>query len=150
MLKGRIRRIDRDINLIVVHATRTPKDVTTPLEMEEWLSKSACDFTDFHYVILKDGTIYVKRDISRPGYHAPGRNADSVGIAYLGGMDERGLPADTRTQEQKLAMKGVLDMLQAIWPEAEIKGAYRFSRTDSPFFKVEQEYKNLLKPTIEL
>lgn len=143
MKKFRIRRVNRDISLIVVHATRTPSVVKTPEELEEYLEHNASDFSDYHYVIMFDGNIYVKRDIATPGYHAPGYNAESVGVAYLGGMKPDGLPADTRTPEQKGALLGVVSCLKAIWPEAEIRGAYNYTGSDSPFFNVEKEYQDI-------
>ena len=46
------------------------------------------------------------------GAHARGFNEHSIGIAYEGGLDENGQPADTRTQRQKYSMRALIRTLK--------------------------------------
>ena len=46
------------------------------------------------------------------GAHAKGYNAHSIGVAYEGGLDVKGHPADTRTEEQKHALRVLVRVLR--------------------------------------
>lgn len=62
------------------------------------------------------------RQIAQIGAHAKGFNANSIGIAYEGGLDPDGNPADTRTAEQRTALITLLKQLHERFPEARICG----------------------------
>ncbi len=51
-----------------------------------------------------------------------GYNRYSIGICYEGGLNERGLPADTRTPEQKDTLQKLLKRLEEDYPEARVVG----------------------------
>jgi len=53
---------------------------------------------------------------------ARGYNADSIHIAYIGGIDERGKPTDNRTEQQKQTMAEVVEDLLGLFPGAEVVG----------------------------
>ena len=56
------------------------------------------------------------------GAHCLNHNAHSIGICYEGGLDIRGQPADTRTPEQKAALRWLLQQLHRAYPRALIVG----------------------------
>ena len=62
----------------------------------------------YHYVVLLDGTIQAGRPIERQGAHCVGHNANSIGICYIGGLNSKGEPEDTRTQAQKDALSRLI------------------------------------------
>ena len=51
------------------------------------------------------------RPLGQIGAHAKGHNAHSIGICYEGGLDCNGHPADTRTPEQKSALRLLVHQL---------------------------------------
>ena len=51
----------------------------------------------YHYYITRDGRVHPGRPLSLEGAHCFGHNRHSIGICYEGGLDGKGLPADTRT-----------------------------------------------------
>jgi N-acetyl-anhydromuramyl-L-alanine amidase AmpD len=68
------------------------------------------------------------------GAHVAGHNADSIGIAYVGGLENdpkktyQQLKAkDTRTDAQKAALLSLLMDLRRFYPEAKIVGHRDFS-----------------------
>ena len=76
----------------------------------------------YHFYIRKNGDIKSLRPVEKPGAHARGYNANSLGVCYEGGLDVNGRPADTRTLRQKEAMhRLVADLLQS-YPEARVVG----------------------------
>ena len=76
----------------------------------------------YHYVIRRDGAIELGRPEYMVGAHCKNHNAHSIGVCYEGGLDIRGQPADTRTAEQKAAMRQLLEDLHRRYPRAVIVG----------------------------
>ncbi len=113
----------RKINLIVIHCSATRVNQNFTVEALEACHKARGFRTiGYHYYITKDGEIYPCRPEEQIGAHAKHYNAHSIGICYEGGLDEKGNPADTRTEAQKRSMIELLKSLAVDYPEAEIIG----------------------------
>ena len=67
------------------------------------------------------------RPVERIGAHCKGHNEGSIGICYEGGLDIKGNPKDTRTAEQKKALKYLIMTLKKEFPIKEIAGHRDFS-----------------------
>ena len=95
----------RKIDSIIIHcsATKTGQDFTA-MDIDGWHRKRGFNGIGYHYVIRLDGKVEKGRDVSLVGAHCKGWNERSIGICYIGGLDENGCPADTRTNEQKRAL----------------------------------------------
>ena len=52
------------------------------------------------------------RRVEDRGAHTYGHNRTSIGIVIIGGLDSEGKPKDTRTPEQKAALKELCKALQ--------------------------------------
>ncbi|WP_330941554.1 N-acetylmuramoyl-L-alanine amidase [Bacteroides sp. MSB163] len=96
----------RSINLIVVHcsATRANRALTTE-ELETIHRRRGFRGIGYHYYIRWDGSVVNTRPLELVGAHAKGHNAHSIGLCYEGGLDCNGKPADTRTPEQRSALR---------------------------------------------
>ena len=108
-----MRGIDRNMTLIVVHCTATRRDVdfsNTDLLRAHRAKGMRC--IGYHFYIRKDGFIHSTRPLEMVGAHARGYNAESIGIAYEGGLTSQGIPADTRTQKQKWSMRALIRTLK--------------------------------------
>ena len=72
-------------------------------------------------------------------------NKYSIGVCYEGGLDARGQPADTRTDEQKVAMRKLLERLHRDYPKAVIVGHHDLDpMKDCPCItNVAREYADL-------
>lgn len=116
-------QVNRKIDLIVIHCTasRCTSDLTpTALEREHCTQKmSQCGY---HFYIRKNGIIHPMRPLSIIGAHVKGHNSNSIGIAYEGGLNARGIPTDTRTPEQRSALRALLHDLRSNFPNARILG----------------------------
>ena len=113
----------RKISLIVIHcsATREDKELTA-FDLDTMHRRRGFNGTGYHYYIRKDGTTLLTRPIERIGAHVRGFNAESIGICYEGGLDCRGRPADTRTPEQRAALRLLVHQLQAKFPGCRVCG----------------------------
>lgn len=108
----------RKITLIVVHCTASRCTSTlTSAALDAEHRRRGFAGCGYHYYITRDGEIYPMRDITLIGAHAKGFNACSVGIAYEGGLDAYGRPADTRTAEQKQSLIALLRHLLTAYPD---------------------------------
>ena len=77
------------------------------------------------------------------GAHVKGYNQCSIGICYIGGLDEKGVPTDTRTIAQKNALRDLLIKLRATYPHARICGHRDFAKKECPCFNAVTEYEDI-------
>ena len=113
----------REINLIVVHcsATRAERDFTEN-DLEVCHRHRGFNGAGYHFYIRKNGDIKNTRPLEKPGAHALGYNAHSIGICYEGGLDVRYRPADTRTEWQKHSLRVLIRTLLMDYPGCRVCG----------------------------
>jgi len=134
----------RNINKIIVHCTATVEGrETTVEEIRRWHKQKGWSDIGYHYVVYLDGSIHNGRDVNIIGSHCEGQNANSIGVVYVGGVDKKNKPKDTRTEKQKDALLKLLKDLRRIYPKAKIYGHCDFSKKACPSFDAKNEYKNI-------
>lgn len=116
---------EKDIDAIVIHcsATKEGKDYTVK-DIDKWHKERGFKEIGYHFVIYRDGSVHAGRKLPKDGAHAntPGLsgksyNLHSIGICYIGGLDKDGKnPKDTRTDEQKKALRELVDYLMHRYP----------------------------------
>ena len=113
----------REINLIVVHcsATRADRDFTEN-DLDVCHRHRGFNGAGYHFYIRKNGDIKNTRPLEKPGAHALGYNAHSIGICYEGGLDVRYRPADTRTEWQKHSLRVLIRTLLMDYPGCRVCG----------------------------
>lgn len=120
----------KTIDSIVIHcsATRAGQDVRAA-DIDKWHKERGFSEIGYNYVIDLDGTVEAGRPLSMDGAHCntaglsgESYNKHSIGICYVGGLDENGNPADTRTPEQKKAMAELVYNLLEVYPITDILG----------------------------
>lgn len=103
----------RRIDTIVVHCSATrPGSGVNAAVIDEWHRQRGWRGIGYHYVVLEDGTVERGRPVELVGAHCRGRNARSIGVCYVGGLDAAGRPADTRTPAQRKALAALIRELQ--------------------------------------
>lgn len=131
----------RTINQIIIHCTATKAGRrTTVEEIDRWHRARGFRCIGYHYVIYLDGTVARGRDDAQPGAHCKGHNSHSIGVCYVGGLDSEGKPSDTRTPQQKAALREVINKLLRRYPEASVHGHYEFAAKACPCFDVSKEF----------
>lgn len=76
----------------------------------------------YHFVIRLDGTIERGRPEHVSGAHVAGFNTGSIGVVYVGGLDNQGRSKDTRTTAQIGAMGKLVRQLIEAYPGAAVMG----------------------------
>lgn len=134
----------RKITKIIVHCADTPEGRDNKAEdIRRWHKARGFNDIGYHYVVDLDGTIEPGRDVTIAGAHTTGHNADSIGVCYIGGADTDMKPKDTRTEEQKTALRLLLKYLVQKYPGAKIYGHRDFAQKACPSFDAKTEYKEL-------
>lgn len=107
----------RKINLIILHCSASREDrAYTPGQLVHDHQARGIRCAGYNYYVRRTGEIVPMRPLKEIPAHTKGFNQNSIGICYEGGLDSDGQPADTRTQEQKSAIRILLLMLTAHFP----------------------------------
>lgn len=131
----------RRINQIIIHcsATREGKDYTVA-DITRWHKARGWRTIGYHFVIYRDGSVHKGRNLEEIGAHCVGHNAHSVGICYIGGLSADGKKSkDTRTQEQRTALRKLVEDLQQQFPGATLHGHREFANKSCPCFDVKRD-----------
>lgn len=131
----------RHIDEIIIHctATKAGRGVTVG-EIDRWHTARGFRGIGYHYVIYLDGTVVTGRNETQSGAHCKGHNAHSIGVCYVGGLDGRGKPSDTRTPEQRKSLSELVARLRTRFPEATVHGHCEFAAKACPCFNVREEF----------
>lgn len=119
-----------DIDSIVIHCSATQEGLDIrEADIDREHKKRGFKCTGYNYVIDLDGTVEVGRPTSMDGAHCntsglSGKpyNKHSIGICYVGGLDENGKPKDTRTPKQIIAMHNLVRNLMDVYPIVDVLG----------------------------
>lgn len=134
----------RWITKIIIHCAATPegKDFTVA-DIDRWHKAKGWKCIGYHFVIYRDGSVHEGRPIDMIGAHCKGFNSHSIGICYIGGCTADGKHAkDTRTLEQKRALRQLLEKLHSKYPNASIHGHNEFANKACPCYSM-KEYSDL-------
>lgn len=100
----------------------------------------------YHFVVLLDGTVEEGRPLHRQGAHVSGHNKTTIGICYIGGMDEdMQYPKDTMTEAQEIAVEElVCELRDQFGDDVIFCGHNDFTdRKACPSFRVSEKFDYL-------
>lgn len=147
-----LHRSRRSIDEIIVHCTATPEgqDMTVEQIRQDHIKNRGFSDIGYHLVVYRDGSVHEGRDVDIAGAHATNHNAHSIGVVYVGGLENdprkayKDLkPKDTRTEEQKAALLALLVDLRKLYPTAKIHGHRDFANKSCPSFDATKEYRRV-------
>lgn len=132
---------------IAVHcsATRPSMDVGVK-EIDKWHKARGWSGVGYHYVVRRNGTVEAGRPEKAIGAHVEGYNHNSLGICWVGGVNDDTLgPEDNRTPEQKAALKTLIAYLKTRYPNAKVQGHRDFPSVKKacPSYDARAEYADL-------
>lgn len=134
-----------DVKYIVVHCTGTKPSGNTDARAIHRYHTQQRGFAmiGYHYLVKTDGTVETGRPLFLQGAHcrAARMNSQSIGVCYVGGVDANGVQADTRTDEQKRALRWLITSLKMSYPNVRVIGHRDVESGKScPCFDARQEY----------
>lgn len=115
-------RVNRAINRIVIHCTATQP--TTPIKniADYWRIALKWKKPGYHFAIDLKGNIIQLAPLGEIVNGAKGFNKDSIHIAYIGGLNPLGKPADTRTILQNFSLKELVIELLKVFGKIDVCG----------------------------
>ena len=131
----------RNINRLIIHCTATPEGRDhTVADVTRWHLERGFTDIGYHYLIRLDGTVEDGRHVDKAGAHVKGHNLYSIGIVYVGGCDLKMRPKDTRTVQQKCALRDLIANLRENYPRATVHGHNEFDKGKAcPSFNVQTD-----------
>lgn len=144
-------------DFIVIHCSATPPNMDIGAkEIDRWHRAQGWLKIGYHYIIRRDGTVEVGRDVNEPGAHAQGFNERSIGICMVGGVAmtdakptkgpwQAGAPEANFTLQQWAALDTLVEQVQSMFPNAKVIGHREVSHKACPSFDV-QAWLNTFRP----
>jgi N-acetyl-anhydromuramyl-L-alanine amidase AmpD len=133
-------------NYIIIHCSDTPSSMDIGAnEIRQWHINER-NFIDiaYHFVIRRNGTRELGRNIEDVGSHTKGFNSSSVGICLVGGWKEM----DNFTPPQWKELEVLVKELKLRYPKAEVLGHCNLNAGKTcPNFDVIKWYSTINKET---
>jgi hypothetical protein len=136
----------RQIDEIIIHCSATrpdwwkSKSAKQKLnEVRKWHLNRGWSDVGYHYMIDRDGTVVVGRDVERAGAHVLGHNKNSIGICLFGGHGSSASDKfqDNFTPDQEAALVKLIAKLREDFPSiVRISGHNQYSAKACPGFSV--------------
>ncbi|MFW2137107.1 N-acetylmuramoyl-L-alanine amidase [Chryseobacterium sp. TY4] len=135
----------RAINYIAVHCSATPPTATVSSIQKYWKEKLKWKSPGYHVIVKPNGDAVELLPIDQASNGVKGYNSQTINISYIGGIDAKGKPTDTRTPEQKATILRYLTTWKKMFPKAIIQGHRDFPNVQKacPSFDAKNEYKNV-------
>lgn len=135
----------REIKYIVIHCTATPQDTKIQSIIDYWRKVLGWKNNGYHFIIDKNGNTTKITPVDKIANGVKNHNANSIHIAYIGGIDSKGKSIDNRTLKQKESLLYYLRDLKRKFPKAKILGHRDFPevKKDCPCFNAAKEYENI-------
>ncbi len=136
----------RQIKQLIVHcsATREGQDISVDTIKKWHVEDRGWSDIGYHFYIDINGRVEKGRDIAKIGAHCKGKNRNSIGICYCGGVEADGkTPKDTRTEDQKKSLRILIKTLKSLFPQAIVHSHNDFANKACPSFNATEEYKNI-------
>jgi hypothetical protein len=130
--------------LLIVHCSATPPDMDIGLEeIHTWHVKrgifSERGRTGYHFVIRRDGSVEIGRELRETGAHCLGYNDESIGICMAGGVKRQGgelVPEDNFAISQHMGLRALIEFAKYLWPTIIVGGHYQFAKRACPSFDI--------------
>ena len=135
----------RSIKYLAVHCTATSQKTSISAIQSYWKNQLGWKMPGYHFIIKPDGEIVNLLPIEQVSNGVQGFNSQIINISYIGGVDSKNVPLDTRTPQQKASLLKLLKELKQKFPTAIIQGHRDFPNVKKacPSFDAKNEYKNV-------
>lgn len=133
-----LHNIRKATEYIIIHCS-AGRDSFCTIDIHHDHQAKGWDGIGYQYVINRDGTVSLGRDLFQVGAHTRTFNDKSIGICLIGGVESDGVtPVNNFTEEQIYAMQELVRRSKVIFPEAEIVGHNDLSDKACPCFQVDE------------
>lgn len=132
------------VDEIIIHcsATKEGQDFRAN-DIRSWHRQRGFADIGYHAVVCIDGKIERGRDYAMVGAHCTQqrKNYTSIGICYVGGLDAKKKPCDTRNEKQKEALYMLISALCRKYKIKRVRGHRDYAAKACPCFDAAAEYQ---------
>ena len=100
------------VKYLTIHCAATPEGRHVSADTISKWDQAKFGQTSYHWVVELDGSMHRTLRDDQKGAHVGGANSNNIGICYVGGCDKAMNPKDTRTTEQKRALRTLIRTYQ--------------------------------------
>ena len=110
------------IKYLTIHCAATPegRDVKAAT-IESW-DIAKFGQKSYHWIVELDGHKHRSLSDLQKGAHVGGNNSGNIGVCYVGGCDKNMNAKDTRTPEQHVALREIVEMYKQAYPGIIVRG----------------------------
>lgn len=137
----------RTISEIIVHCSATKEGENfKAADIDRWHREKGWNGIGYHYVVDLDGKIELGRPLDQVGAHCTNHNSRTIGICYIGGLDQSGKAKDTRNEAQRKSLEKLVKALKVCFPTiVKVSGHRDYAARDCPCFDARKEYGGLVE-----
>ena len=110
------------VKYLTIHCAATPEGRHVSADTISKWDQAKFGQTSYHWVVELDGSMHRTLRDDQKGAHVGGANSNNIGICYVGGCDKAMNPKDTRTTEQKRALRTLIRTYQDRYPGIIVMG----------------------------
>ena len=110
------------VKFLTIHCAATPEGRHVAADQITAWGKAKFGQTSYHWVVELDGSMHRTLRDDQKGAHVGGNNTGNIGICYVGGVDKKGNPKDTRTDAQKKSLLTLIRTYKERYPGITIRG----------------------------
>lgn len=131
----------RKLAKIILHCSATKPDQEVDASIiDQWHKARGWKGIGYHFCLMPDGSIQKGRDVDEVGSHVKGENYDSIGVCYIGGLNQWGEPEDTMTPAQEMAWMLLVQSLRTVLGWMPVHGHNEYSSKACPSFDVQKKF----------
>ena len=133
----------RTYKSIVLHCSATSADADIgACEIDKWHVARGWSQIGYHFVVRRDGTIERARPLHLPGAHTKGHNNYTIGVCYIGGVNDDNEPEDNMTKKQAKAFVELVEKIRDLFGPIHVKGHRDFPNVAKacPSFEVREKF----------
>jgi len=110
------------VKFLTIHCAATPEGRhVTAEQISDW-DRAKFGQVSYHWVIERDGSMVRTLRDDQKGAHVGGHNTGNIGVCYVGGVDAKLNPKDTRTDAQKKSLLTLIRTYKERYPGVTIRG----------------------------
>jgi len=110
------------IKYLTIHCAATPegRDVS-PDTVAQW-DIARFGQESYHWIVDLSGNAHRRLSDKTKGAHVAGANTGNIGVCYIGGVDSKNKPKDTRMKAQVETLRKIVEQYKRDYPGIIVRG----------------------------
>jgi N-acetyl-anhydromuramyl-L-alanine amidase AmpD len=110
------------VKFLTIHCAATPEGRAVSADTISQWDRDKFGQISYHWVVELDGRKVRTLPDTTKGAHVGKANTGNIGICYVGGVDKQNKPKDTRTAQQRVALRELVVEYKRKYPGIVVRG----------------------------